>query len=161
MFRTVILAAMALMCLSLNAEARPKKHHRPAVQADCGFFFCPETPARYAVRHVRGADPRPHRWCAWWLRRKFNIPRSAFRPGEYNLARAFRYIGSPARGPAVGTIVVWRHHVGTITGRAPDGRWIVLSGNDGNAVRERPRSLRGAIAYRWPTGSLASRGQAL
>lgn len=159
MFRTAILAAL-LCALSSTADARPK-HHRPVVQADCGFFFCPETPARYATRHVHGADPRPHRWCAWWLRRDMGIPRSAFRPGEYNLARAFRYIGSPAHGPAVGVIVVWRHHVGRITGRAHDGRWIVKSGNDGRAVRERPRSLRGAIAYRWPSGAVAARGQAL
>lgn len=164
MFRTVILAALALACVLSSAEARPKHRAKPA-QVEC-FIFCPPVETgraspRRRDKAVRGADPRPHRWCAWWLRRKLNIPRSAFRPGEYNLARAFRYIGSPAQGPAAGVIVVWRHHVGKITGRAPDGRWIVLSGNDGNAVRERPRSLRGAIAYRWPTGALASRGQAL
>ncbi|MCW5690287.1 MAG: hypothetical protein KIT76_17220 [Pseudolabrys sp.] len=77
------------------------------------------------------------------------MPRSAFRPWEFNLAYSFRYIGRPASGPAVGVIVVWRGHVGIITGRASTG-WIVLSGNDGHAVRERPRSLAGAAAFRWP-----------
>jgi hypothetical protein len=42
----------------------------------------------------------------------------------------------------------YAHHVGIITGQAPDGQWIVHSGNDGGGVRTRPRSLRGAIAFR-------------
>jgi hypothetical protein len=47
--------------------------------------------------------------------------------------------------------VVWRHHVGIITGRV--GRqWIIKSGNDGHAVRERPRSIAGAIAFRAVSG---------
>lgn len=161
MIRAILAAALLCALFSVPAEARPKKV-KP-VQVEC-FIFCPD-PQPHAVKRsrVRGADPRPHRWCAWYLRRKLGIPRSLFRPGEYNLARAFRYIGSRAHGPAVGVIVVWRHHVGKITGRASDGRWIVLSGNDGNRVRERPRRLRGVIAYRWPpgAGSFASRGQAL
>jgi hypothetical protein len=46
-------------------------------------------------------------------------------------------------------VVVWPHHVGMITGRTPDGQWIVKSGNDGGGVaRERPRSVAGAIAFR-------------
>lgn len=85
----------------------------------------------------------------WWLRRELGIPKSAFRPGEYNLARAGRYIGMVAGGPAIGVIVVWWHHVGIITGRTAQG-WLVKSGNDGGRVRERVRSLRGAIAFRWP-----------
>ncbi len=41
------------------------------------------------------------------------------------------------------------HHVGIICG-SPDasGRSLVESGNDGNAVRTRRRSLAGAIAFR-------------
>lgn len=113
------------------------------------------SPRTHSPRHVAG-DPRPARWCMWWLRHELRIPKSAFRPYEYNLARAGRYIGAPASGPAVGTIVVWPHHVGIITARAASG-WIVKSGNDGGAVRERERSLRGAIAFRWPHGRFASR----
>ena len=54
----------------------------------------------------------------------------------------------------VGVIVVWAHHVGLITGRT-DGQWIVKSDNDGHAVRERPRSVAGAIAFRNPTQRFA------
>jgi hypothetical protein len=56
-------------------------------------------------------------------------------------------VGTPAHGPAPGVIVVWAHHVGIIVGRHASG-WIVKSGNDGNRVRERPRSVSGAIAFR-------------
>lgn len=63
---------------------------------------------------------------------------------EYNLAWNWRKYGR-ASGPQVGAVVVWRHHVGEITGRASNGQWIVRSGNDGNRVRERPRSVAGAI----------------
>jgi len=69
-------------------------------------------------------------------------------PGpSYNLARSWAHYGSDAGGPAVGAIVVWRHHVGKIVGQ-DSGQWIVQSGNDGHAVRTRPRSLAGAIAFR-------------
>ena len=69
-------------------------------------------------------------------------------PGpQYNLARSWAHYGSNAGGPSVGTIVVWSHHVGKIVGQE-NGQWIVESGNDGHAVRVRPRSLAGAIAFR-------------
>jgi len=43
---------------------------------------------------------------------------------------------------------VWPHHVGKIVGRE-NGQWIIESGNDGHALRSRPRSIVGAIAFRW------------
>ncbi|MGE0628608.1 MAG: hypothetical protein AB7O43_12350 [Hyphomicrobiaceae bacterium] len=61
-----------------------------------------------------------------------------------NLAWNWRHYGSPA-SPQIGAIVVWRHHVGEIVGRASNGQWIVLSGNDGGRVRQRARSIAGAI----------------
>ena len=67
------------------------------------------------------------------------------------LARNWASVGRSAGGPRVGAVVVWRHHVGIITGRA-GGKWIVKSGNDGHAVRERPRSIAGAIAFRAVSG---------
>lgn len=93
---------------------------------------------------ANGNDPRPARWCGWWMRQELGVANKAG-----NLARWWAGYGSNAHGPAVGAIVVWRHHVGIITGRGESG-WIVKSGNDGRAVRERERSLRGAIAFRWP-----------
>ena len=65
----------------------------------------------------------------------------------FNLARNWVHWGHAASA-GIDVIVVWAHHVGLITGRAPDGTWIVKSGNDGHAVRERARSIGGAIAFR-------------
>ena len=61
-----------------------------------------------------------------------------------NLAWNWSRYGSAA-SPQVGAIVVWRHHVGEIVGQASNGQWIVLSGNDGGAVRPRARSIAGAV----------------
>ncbi len=85
-----------------------------------------------------GVGARPGRWCGWYMRTQ--------RGGgpEYNLAWNWRKYGSSS-GPQVGAVVVWRHHVGEITGRASNGQWIVRSGNDGGRVRERARSVSGAI----------------
>jgi hypothetical protein len=84
------------------------------------------------------AGPRPGKWCGWWMRTQ--------RGGgpEFNVAWNWRNYGSPAV-PQVGAVVIWRHHVGEIVGQAADGRWIVRSGNDGGRVRERARSVAGAL----------------
>lgn len=90
----------------------------------------------YASRS--GAGPRPAKWCGWWMRtQKGGGP-------QYNLAWNWRNYGSPG-SPQVGAVVVWRHHVGMITGRAANGQWIVTSGNDGGRVRSRARSISGAV----------------
>lgn len=85
-----------------------------------------------------GIGPRPARWCGWWMRTQLGGG------PEYNLARNWKNWGRPS-GPRVGAVVVWPHHVGIITGRAANGQWIVKSGNDGGRVRERPRSVAGAV----------------
>lgn len=90
----------------------------------------------YASRS--GAGARPAKWCGWWMRtQKGGGP-------QYNLAWNWRSYGSPG-SPQVGAVVVWRHHVGMITGRAANGQWIVTSGNDGGRVRSRARSISGAV----------------
>lgn len=91
-----------------------------------------------APRSYAGVGPRPRRWCGWWMRtRRGGGP-------EFNIAWNWRKWGNPS-GPQVGAVVVWRNHVGEITGRTASGQWIVRSGNDGGAVRERARSVAGAI----------------
>jgi hypothetical protein len=96
----------------------------------------------FATARVSGGRPRA--WCGWYARSLVGSD-----PGpQYNLARNWANWGRSA-SPAVGVMVVWPHHVGMITGRAPDGQWIVKSGNDGGgAAHERPRSIAGAIAFR-------------
>jgi hypothetical protein len=86
---------------------------------------------------------RAHAWCGSYLSKYLGKP-----DRRLALARSWADEGMNAGGPGVGVVVVWRHHVGIITGQTPDGQWIVHSGNDGGAVRTRPRSLAGAIAFR-------------
>ncbi|MCK5550598.1 MAG: hypothetical protein KAI41_08710 [Hyphomicrobiaceae bacterium] len=63
---------------------------------------------------------------------------------EFNVAWNWSRWGRSS-GPQVGAVVVWRHHVGEIVGRAANGKWIVRSGNDGGRVRTRARSMAGAV----------------
>jgi hypothetical protein len=124
----MILATTAALCalVSTNAEAHSHHHHH---RGHSGMH------AHYAGR--------PGAWCGWYMRGQVGSD-----PGpSYNLARSWAHYGSDAGGPTVGAIVVWRHHVGKIVGQE-NGQWIVQSGNDGHAVRTRPRSLAGAIAFR-------------
>lgn len=123
-----LLAFMALV--SSPAEAR--RHHH---NSHHGY-------SHHHKKHHARLGGRPAKWCGWYMR-------TIFGGGpQYNRAREWAKRGSSAGGPRVGAVVVWRHHVGLITGRASNGRWIVKSGNDSNRVRERPRSVAGAIAFR-------------
>ena len=109
----------------------------PATRAARGITANKPTPRSTRSTH-NATGGRPARWCGWWMRtQKGGGP-------ELNLASNWRHWGRPT-GPRVGAVVVWAHHVGMITGRTDGGEWIVKSGNDGGAVRERPRSVAGAV----------------
>ena len=90
-------------------------------------------------------DYRPRAWCGWWLRMHMGV-----RDANYNLARNWARFGRPAGGPGPGVIVVWYHHVGKIVGPCNGHICMIISGNDGHAVRTRLRSVAGAIAFRVP-----------
>ena len=69
------------------------------------------------------------------------------------LARNWLRIGRPAAGPAPGAVAVYARrgrsgHVGIIKRVINSTTIVLLSGNDGGAVRERERSTTGVIAYR-------------
>jgi hypothetical protein len=122
MLKSVAFAAALVCAFASNANARPHYRHH-----------------HYRNHHLH----RAHAWCGTYMSRYFgkSDPRLA-------LARQWAREGWNAGGPGLGVVVVWAHHVGVITGRTPDGQWIVHSGNDGGAVRTRPRSIAGAIAFR-------------
>jgi hypothetical protein len=114
---------------------------RPVYQRQAPQAYRNTSYERTSYGRVSGG--RPSAWCGWYMRSQVGAD-----PGpQYNLARSWAHYGSNAGGPSVGTIVVWSHHVGKIVGQE-NGQWIVESGNDGHAVRTRPRSLAGAIAFR-------------
>ena len=100
--------------------------------------------AKAPAHSSASSDRRPARWCGWFMRRVKNVSDPSF-----NLARNWAHWGSNAGGPHVGVVVVWTYHVGEIVG-GPDakGRWLVHSGNDGNAVRTRYLPVNRAIAFR-------------
>lgn len=153
----IFVCAFALSISAANAKPR---HQMPRNDSETVTYCAKDQTYRQTCggqeTRIQGrvmashGDPKPRAWCGWWMRQELNV---ADRAG--NLARWWARYGGNAHGPAVGAIVVWPHHVGIITAKTESG-WVVKSGNDGHAVRERERSLRGVIAFRWP-GQVASR----
>lgn len=95
------------------------------------------------ARYRRRGGGRPAAWCGWEMRHLVGAD-----PGpSFNLARNWTRWGRPGAA-GIGAVVVWSHHVGKIVGQE-NGEWIIESGNDGHALRTRPRSIAGAIAIRW------------
>ena len=90
---------------------------------------------------LRSLGARPRAWCGWYMTRLTGIHDRALW-----LARNWARVGAPTRARA-GAVVVWPHHVGRVEA-VKGNRILVLSGNDGHAVRTRWRSLRGVIAFR-------------
>ena len=119
---------------SRSAHRTSRYHHH----ARSGSTRSHHASRGHSTRSHHSAGARPARWCGWWMRtQKGGSP-------ELNLARNWKNWGRRS-GPRVGAVVVWSHHVGMITGRTASGHWIVKSGNDGGRVRERPRSVSGAV----------------
>jgi uncharacterized protein (TIGR02594 family) len=94
-------------------------------------------------------EARPRLWCGWWLANHLGYK-------DKSLHFALNWLDDKrftrVAGPAVGQIAVFRRgkrggHVGIVKGVPGPGRIILLSGNDGNAVRQRERSTAGIIGY--------------
>lgn len=119
------------------SERRQKRHNRRHRQIDSerggGYSVASRAPSG-----GYGVGPRPGKWCGWYMRTQLGGG------PEFNVAANWRRYGSSTT-PQVGAVVVWPHHVGIITGRTSNGQWIVKSGNDGGQVRERARSVSGAV----------------
>ena len=134
---TVLILASALPLVPANAFPSPFAKNASPAAAKSETTRTARTTRTTAGRHSVGA--KPARWCGWWMRTQLGGG------PEYNLARNWANRGRPLNGPRVGAVVVWSHHVGMITGRTENGQWIVKSGNDDGRVRERPRSVAGAV----------------
>ena len=147
-----LIAMLVCVCLSSPALAKHHHHHyhHHHRHYDDGVVVAHnfgEGLGAGLVHMLRSMpDSRPNDcygipWCGCWMRHVQGVVDKTF-----NLAVEWAHWGRPTQ-PHVGAIVVWRHHVGVITGGSP-GNWVVTSGNDGHAVRSRHRSLAGAIAFR-------------
>lgn len=134
-------AAHAVKSRPAHKVASRHKTHREARQSQ-----------RQAVVAGRPSACPSRAWCGCWLAQHLGMSNRTLW-----LARAWARVGSPASGPAPGVIAVWPHHVGIVTAVTGSGRAVILSGNDGRAVRERERSTAGVIAWRYVGRRYASR----
>lgn len=172
--RIAFIAMLALVCAASSADARPRhvahQKYDPACNVtmpcegvgrpvshreqkrlargqqlyDAMPFGMPTGRAGRAIpRWAARWTAKPRAWCGWWLARQKGI-----RDARLNLARNWATLYGSKSHPKPGAVVVWRHHVGELVSHVSGNVWIVRSGNDGNAVRERPRSIAGAIAFR-------------
>jgi hypothetical protein len=158
---TLAVAVTATVAFAHCAEARARMHHhyrhhyrheaRRHVVRDVHWVRREHRRWRYEpgdvyasrYRSGDGYGPRPRAWCGWEMRQLVSSD-----PGpSYNLARNWAHWGH-AGTAGIGAVVVWPHHVGKIVGR-DDGMWVIESGNDGDRLRTRARSIAGAIAIRW------------
>ena len=83
------------------------------------------------------------------------LQHSGYRGTGSDLARSFASYGQRLSGPQIGAIAVMGRrgggHVGVVSGIDAGGNPIVVSGNNGNRVREAPISRGRIYAYVMPT----------
>jgi uncharacterized protein (TIGR02594 family) len=103
------------------------------------------------ARRYLGSNPtgRASLWCARFL--NMVLMRTGHRGTGSDLAASFAHYGERVSGPQVGAIAVMGRrgggHVGIITGIDAHGNPIMISGNNGNRVREAPVSRGRIYAY--------------
>jgi len=106
------------------------------------------------ARHYLGGNPTSRRslWCARFM--NMVLERTGHRGTGSDLAASFAHYGQRVSGPEVGAIAVMGRrgggHVGIITGVDAKGNPIMISGNNGNRVREAPVSRGRIYAYVLP-----------
>ena len=106
------------------------------------------------ARRYLGGNPtgRARLWCARFL--NMVLKRTGHRGTGSDAAASFAHYGQRVSSPEVGAIAVMRRrgggHVGIITGIDAHGNPIMISGNNGNRVREAPVSRGRIYAYVMP-----------
>ena len=136
-----------------DAQASVTPHASPAATATAGSFSSSSVVAE-ARRYV-GGNPtgRGRLWCARFM--NMVLERSGHRGTGSDMARSFASYGQRVSGPQVGAIAVMGRgrgggHVGVVSGIDASGNPIVVSGNNGNRVREAPVSRGRIYAYVMP-----------
>jgi uncharacterized protein (TIGR02594 family) len=106
------------------------------------------------ARHYLGTNPtsRGSLWCARFM--NMVLEKTGHQGTGSDLAASFARYGTRVSGPQVGAIAVMGRrgggHVGIITGMDAQGNPIMISGNNGNRVREAPVSRGRIYAYVMP-----------
>ena len=108
------------------------------------------------ARRYLGGNPtgRGSLWCARFM--NMVLQHSGYRGTGSDMANSFASYGQRVSGPQVGAIAVMTRgrrggHVGVITGIDANGNPIMISGNNGNRVREAPVSRGRIYAYVMPS----------
>ncbi len=107
------------------------------------------------ARRYLGGNPtgRGRLWCARFM--NMVLERTGRHGTGSDLARSFASYGQRVSGPQIGAIAVMGRrgggHVGVVSGIDAGGNPIVVSGNNGNRVRETPVSRGRIYAYVMPT----------
>jgi uncharacterized protein (TIGR02594 family) len=108
------------------------------------------------ARRYLGGNPtgRGSLWCARFM--NMVLQHTGYRGTGSDMASSFAQYGQRVSGPQVGAIAVMTRgrsggHVGIITGIDAAGNPIMISGNNGNRVREAPVSRGRIYAYVMPT----------
>ena len=106
------------------------------------------------ARHYLGGNPtsRARLWCARFM--NMVLEKTGHQGTGSDLAASFAHYGTRVSGPQVGAIAVMGRrgggHVGVVTGIDAHGNPIMISGNNGNRVREAPVSRGRIYAYVMP-----------
>jgi len=106
------------------------------------------------ARRYIGGNPtdRGSLWCARFM--NMVLQHSGYRGTGSDMANSFANYGQRVSGPQVGAIAVMGRrgggHVGVVSGIDASGNPIVVSGNNGNRVREAPVSRGRIYAYVLP-----------
>ncbi len=106
------------------------------------------------ARRYLGGNPtsRASLWCARFM--NMVLARTGHRGTGSDMASSFASYGHRVSGPQVGAIAVMSRrgggHVGIITGVDGHGNPIMISGNNGNRVKEAPVSRGRIYAYVMP-----------
>jgi uncharacterized protein (TIGR02594 family) len=106
------------------------------------------------ARHYLGGNPtgRGSLWCARFM--NMVLEHTGHRGTGSDMASSFARYGQRVSGPEIGAIAVMGRrgggHVGIITGIDARGNPIMISGNNGNRVREAPISRGRIYAYVMP-----------
>jgi len=108
------------------------------------------------ARKYLGGNPtgRGSLWCARFM--NMVLQHTGHRGTGSDMANSFASYGQRVSGPQVGAIAVMSRgrgggHVGIITGIDDKGNPIMISGNNGNRVKEAPISRGRIYAYVMPT----------
>jgi uncharacterized protein (TIGR02594 family) len=106
------------------------------------------------ARHYLGVNPtgRASLWCARFM--NMVLEHTGRRGTGSDMAASFASYGQRVSGPQIGAIAVMGRrgggHVGIITGIDASGNPIMISGNNGNRVKEAPISRGRIYAYVMP-----------